>query len=333
MTSFDNLKNVFPSKDFPFKIFYNSDCLLHNPGEQHPERPERIQVIIEGCRVLNTKECIDLQYPDPTTISQLCSLYPEDYLHRVEQTCLSGASYFMSRDNPVGPESFKSILAAGGLAITLGRHLASGNGGFALTRPPGHHAGIAQAEGFCFLNHIALAVGEIRKVDPEARILIADFDVHHGNGTSSIFWTDSLVLFYSIHGSPAYIYPGTGWEGEQGDGAGRGYTLNVPMPLGTSGDEWIGAFESHFRKCAENFGPEYILISAGFDARTGDPFRLMKVEDEHYYAAVSTLIEVTQQCCPGRLGLVLEGGYSLDVLRRVVPNILQQLSSYYNRLH
>ena len=249
---------------------------------------------------------------------------------RLEEACLRRKSYFMSLDNPICFDSFKAILAAGGLALELGKRLKNGKGGFALTRPPGHHAGINKSEGFCFLNHIGLAIEEIRKSDPHCRILVADFDVHHGNGTCEIYYHDNKILFFSIHGPPAQLYPGTGAEHNKGEGTGVGYTTNVPLPIGTKGDVWLNVFRNNLEKCSSQFQPDYILASAGFDAHIDDPFALMQVEDEHYLKAISVLIEITQHYCPGRIGFVLEGGYSVKVLRRLVPKIIVQISSYYN---
>ena len=319
MTAVQKLAEQFPEakNTLPFIIFFNPDCLLHDVGPNHPECSERLEAIIEGCLALDDKDSINFHFPPSATITQLTILHPEDYLLRLEEACLSGQPYFMSGDNPICPDSFKAILAAGGLAIELGKHLVAGSGGFALTRPPGHHAGKKHAEGFCFLNHIGLVIEVIREDDPEARILVVDFDVHHGNGTSSIYWKYDSIFFFSIHGSPASIYPRTGWEYEQGEEAGQGYTLNAPMPLGTTGGLWLKTFLAHLQKCTKDFNPEYILVSAGFDAHINDPFGLMKVKDEHYYEAIAKLIDITEKYCPGRLGLVLEGGYSFDVLRHM----------------
>ena len=325
------LSQFFPPKSLPFSILFNPDCLLHDTGPDHPERAQRLRAIIEGCCSIKNKDSIDFRYPSPATITDLTILHPKQYLMNLENACLRQASCFMSPDNPICFDSFKAILAAGGLALELGKLLVSGKAGFALTRPPGHHAGINRSEGFCFLNHVGLAIEEIRKSDPNSRILIVDFDVHHGNGTCDIYRKENKILFFSIHGPPTQLYPGTGSEHSQGEGAGLGYTINVPLPIGTKGGFWLKAFGSNLKKSAALCKPQFILASAGFDAHKDDPFALMEVDDKHYLEAISILIDVTQQYCPGRIGFLLEGGYSIEVLKRLVPMILVKLSSYYNR--
>lgn len=326
------IRQLFPSKSLPFSIFFNPDCFLHDTGPSHPEQSQRLQAIIDGCLAINSKDSIDFRYPRSATITDLTILYSQEYLMRLEEACLRKKGYFMSMDNPICFDSFKAILAAGGLALELGRNLISRRCGFALTRPPGHHAGIDKAEGFCFINHIGLAIEQIRLSDPNGRILVVDFDVHHGNGTCDIYRKDDKVFFYSIHGIPENLYPGTGFKHDQGEEIGEGHTLNVPLSIGTRGDIWLTTFQSNLEKSAARCNPQYILVSAGFDAHVDDPFALMKVEDEHYLKAITALTEATQRFCPGRLGLVLEGGYSLSVLGRLIPKIIVNLSTYYNRL-
>ena len=327
---FQDLNRIFPTKGLPFSILYHPDCDLHDTGLNHPERSQRLRAIIEGCLDIKDKAAIDFQYPAPATITDLTILHPEDYLMKLEEACLRQSSYFMSPDNPICFVSFKAILAAGGVALELGRRLLKGKGGFALTRPPGHHAGINRSEGFCFLNHVGLAIEEIRRSDPNCRILIVDFDVHHGNGTCDIYCKDKNILFLSIHGPPTQLFPGTGSPRSRGEGAGLGYTINVPLPMGTKGDIWIKALSSNLKNSVVLCRPNFLLVSAGFDAHKEDSFALMEVEDNHYLEAISILIDVTQQYCPGRIGFVLEGGYSIEVLKRLVPKIIVDLSSHYN---
>ncbi len=331
MTNLKNFKKIFPPNELPFRIFFNPDCMLHDTGFSYPECAQRLQSIIEGCLSLANKDFICFNYPPAASISQLTSLHPRDYLTRLETQCLQGREFFMSLDNPICPQTFDAILAAGGLAIALGNHLNSRKGGFALTRPPGHHAGIAKAEGFCFLNHAGLIERQIRKEYPKAKIFIIDFDVHHGNGTSDIFLEDNRIFYMSIHSSPKQTYPGSGHKDEKGERGGKGYTLNLPLPVGTDGDTWLKTVESNITEAISVFNPDFMLISAGFDAHVDDPFALMRVEDKHYLSIVSTLIAITETYCPGRLGIILEGGYSLDVLRHLVPEIISQLSAFYNR--
>jgi acetoin utilization deacetylase AcuC-like enzyme len=248
------------------------------------------------------------------------------YLMRLEEACLCDKPYFMSEDCVVHYESFGAIMAAAGTALALGRALADGDSGFALTRPPGHHAGRETAEGFCFLNHAALATAAFRLSFPEARVLIVDFDVHHGNGISDLFYRDPATFYYSIHGSPAHIYPWRGFSNECGDGRAAGTTLNVTLPIGCDGATWLSSFAENLQLAVATHRPEATFVCAGFDAHRDDPFGLMNVEDEHFLAAVKLLDELAGE----RLGLLLEGGYHPVILAKLVPAIIRRLAASRN---
>jgi acetoin utilization deacetylase AcuC-like enzyme len=259
-------------------------------------------------------------------LNEIANVHDQNYLMALESCILSGKSVFMSGDNYVCRDSLDAIRASAGMSRKLANTLIEGGAGFALTRPPGHHAGRAKAEGFCFVNNVAIAAHEIASKDAGARILIVDFDLHHGNGTDSFFCENSSVFYYSIHGAPQSIYPHTGYENEVGYGEGMGYTKNIPLPEGTPGDEWLKYFGIGLHSVAERFRAQYILVSAGFDAHEQDPFSFMKVQDEHYLKACLMLVELAKTQCAGRIGFLLEGGYSLDVMERLVPLCIETLS-------
>ena len=244
---------------------------MHDVGEGHPETSARLSSILRGCVNLPADLSVSFQVPPPASISQLELVHEKDYLRRLEASCLQLSPFFMSPDNHINPNTFCAVLAAGGCAIALGETLLEKGAGFALIRPPGHHAGKNSAEGFCFINHIALAIETIRQKEPDATFLVVDFDVHHGNGIDYIYYDDPKVFYYSLHGAPDHIYPHSGYVHETGQGAGTGYTCNITLSLESSGDDWLRYFESNLRDVEQKMQPDYLLVGAGFDAHREDP--------------------------------------------------------------
>ena len=183
---------------------------------------------------------------------------------------------------------------------------------FCAVRPPGHHALKDRAMGFCFFNNVAIAAKYIQNKHHLARVLIVDWDVHHGNGTQAIFYDDPSVFYFSTHQSP--FYPGTGGADEKGEGKGRGFTLNVPLPAGSGDADYAKAFEEKLKPAAAAFQPDFVLISAGFDAARGDLLGRMDLTPEGYAQLTRIVKAIAQQYCKGRLVSVLEGGYNLEAL-------------------
>ncbi len=321
-----DLCRKFPYHPGAFLVLYHPDCLLHEGHLDHPEKPARLFAALQGCfDRLSGSEKLSFQIASPASFSELELVHDRSYLRSLEACCLSDKSIFMSEDNYLSSHSLESILAAAGCSRRLGEWVAGGGQGGALIRPPGHHAGRNNAEGFCFVNHLALAVETIRQTHPQGRFLAVDFDVHYGNGISSIFQEDPQVYYFSQHGSPAHIYPYSGDEQERGSGAGEGFTRNITLPLDTDGESWRASLCSNLQEIAADFRPDFLLVSAGFDAHREDPFSLMQVEDQHYLQAARALKEVAQTHCDGRMGFVLEGGYSTTVLERLVPEFIEEL--------
>lgn len=322
------LEQRFPFKKGNFLVVYHPDCLLHDVGEGHPETTARLDSIIRECLQLPAGLPVSFVVPPPATKLQLELVHERDYLLRLEASCLRSDVFFMSPDNHISQDTFSAVLAAGGCAIALGETLLGHGAGFALVRPPGHHAGKRNAEGFCFINHIALAIETIRQKEPDATFMVVDFDVHHGNGIDSIYCNDPKVFYYSLHGTPDHIYPHTGYVHETGQGAGTGYTCNITLSLNSSGDEWLRHFELNLHGVEQKMKPDYLLVGAGFDAHREDPFGLMNVEDHHFLKAVRLLKKIAIDHCAGRAGFFLEGGYSTAVLGRLVPEIIAVLSAF-----
>lgn len=323
----DGLEKRFPFRKGCFQAFYHPDCLLHEVGEWHPETPARLSSILKGCAMLPLHLPVSFQISAPAKMSQLELVHAKVYLLSLEASCQQPDSPFMSPDNHISCNTFRAVLAAGGCALALAETLLGGCAGFALIRPPGHHAGKKSAEGFCFINHIALAIETIRQKDPAATFLVVDFDVHHGNGIDQIYCDDPKVFYYSLHGTPDHIYPHSGYVQETGRGAGIGYTRNITLPLESSGDDWLQHFKVNLSEVERKICPDYLLVGAGFDAHREDPFGVMNVEDRHFLEAVRLLKKTAADYCAGRAGFFLEGGYSTAVLERLVPEIIALLAA------
>jgi acetoin utilization deacetylase AcuC-like enzyme len=195
--------------------------------------------------------------------------------------------------------------------------------GFAFVRPPGHHAESDRVMGFCLFNNVAAGAAHLRRTHGAGRVLILDWDVHHGNGTQEIFWRDGSVLFVSLHEYP--LYPGTGAASERGDGDGEGTTLNVPLSAGGGDAEYAEAMRALVVPAIRRFAPEFVLVSAGFDAHRDDRLANMSVTEAGFAALARTAVDLAAECCDGRLVLVLEGGYALGALRRSAAAVLAEL--------
>ena len=310
-----------------FSIFFSDNCLHHSGDKDHPERPARLAKILENIEIWKQNKNVSMQNLGACRISQLLDVHCSDYLHRLEASTFAGKSSFMCPDNYLCIDSLDAILSAANCAIHLAESLLKGNSSFAAIRPPGHHAFKNKAEGFCFVNNAAVAAELIKASHPNAKILITDFDVHHGNGVEDIFKARSDVFYYSIHASSKAVYPYSGQESYTGEGQGKGFTKNIEMPMDCKGDIWFAAFKDSYIKISEEFKPDFQLICAGFDAHTEDPFGLMEVEDEHYEKCFQLIKESAKKYSSDRCGFLLEGGYNPFVLQRLTNSLVNTFTA------
>ncbi len=297
--------------------------LKHDPGEFHPERPERIGVLLDLAEQLDERR-FQLLAPTTADRSEIESCHSSEYVALIEGTSKTN-QYALDGDTITCRDSFGvGLLAVGGFLRLLGAIAAAETAnGFALVRPPGHHALKNRAMGFCLFNTIAIGARHLKRVHGAKRILIVDWDVHHGNGTQEAFYDDASVLFISTHQFP--FYPGTGAIDEIGVNGGEGYTINVPLPAGCGDAEYLRVFEELVVPAADKFAPEWILVSAGFDSHRRDPLGGMNVTDEGFGAMAQILLRLAERHAGGKIAFLLEGGYDLAALHKSVAAVLKAM--------
>jgi acetoin utilization deacetylase AcuC-like enzyme len=299
--------------------------LKHQPGEFHPERPERVKVLLDLAASLDGAE-YQLLPPRAATRSQLEMCHSAEHVALVESTSKTN-HYALDGDTVTSRDSFAvGVLAVGGFlrmldAIAAGESL----GGFALVRPPGHHARPEQAMGFCLFNTIAIGAEHLKRMHQAQRVLVMDWDVHHGNGTQEMFYSDSSVFYVSTHQYP--FYPGTGAAREVGSGAGEGYTLNIPLPAGCCDEEYLAVFRDIIVPAVKNYEPDWILVSAGFDPHRRDPLGGMGVTENGFAAMARALVSLADKWAGSRIAFLLEGGYDLTALSGSVGAVLKEIRS------
>jgi acetoin utilization deacetylase AcuC-like enzyme len=293
--------------------------LAHQPGRGHPESPARLRAVSLGMARAGLADAVVPVAPVAATDEDLERIHPEAYRRALRSFCEAGGGS-LDGDTAVVPESWEAALLAAGAGIEVIRRLEGGEGdvGFCAVRPPGHHALASQAMGFCLFNNVAVAAAHLR--DRGERVLIVDYDAHHGNGTQDLFWSDPDVLYVSMHEWPQY--PGTGSIHEVGAGAGRGTTLNLPFPSYTTGDVYRQAVDEVVVPVAAAFAPTWLLISAGFDAHRADPITSLGLTSGDYADLTIALLGLVPE---GRRLLFLEGGYDLDALADCTGSVLSAL--------
>jgi len=305
---------------------FDTGFLKHDAGYGHPECAARLSRTMD---YLNEQHWFSSLIPvsaRPADLDQIRQIHSEQYIRHVRETCRSGAPYLDSQDVGVCIDSYDVALLAAGtpLAIADAVMKRSIGNGFALLRPPGHHAEFNMALGFCLFNNVAVLARYLQRQHGLDKILILDWDVHHGNGTQHSFEEDPSVMYISTHQYP--YYPGTGAADETGIGRGAGTVLNCPMPAGSTDQDYERVFREKIIPRISTFQPEFIIISAGFDAHQDDPLAQICLSTEFFGWMTERIMELSDQICEGRVISVLEGGYNLDVLPLCIEQHLLKLS-------
>ena len=299
--------------------------LLHKVREGFPEKPKRLEAIVARLKERKLWERLVLIEPRAAEVKWLTAIHEANYIRRAQAACQAGLDQLDCTDMPICPQSYDAAVAAAGGVLAAVDAVMDGNvdNAFCAVRPPGHHAMKDRAMGFCMFNNVAVAARYIQKKHKLARVLIVDWDVHHGNGTQAAFYDDSTVFYFSTHRSP--FYPGTGEANETGAGKGAGSKLNVPLPVGAGDANVIDAFRGKLVPAADAFRPDFVLVSAGFDAHQADPLGGMKFTAQGYAELTRIVQTIARRHARGRLVTVLEGGYDPESLAESVESHLKAM--------
>ncbi len=307
-----------PNRQAKTGFLFDEIFLEHKTTPDHPEKPQRLVAIIDNLKEKNLYSKL-VQVPVlPADINYLLKVHTKEYIEHVKQVCQNGEGYLDSMDTPVSEKSYEAALMAAGAVTSAIDAVMEGKIGnaFCAVRPPGHHAEKDRAFGFCIFNNIAIGAKYIQDKYKLRKILIVDWDVHHGNGTQHTFYNDPDILYFSVHQYP--FYPYSGEESEKGEGKGLNFTINCPLPAGSTDIDYIEIFENKLKPAALSFSPDFVLISAGFDSHKNDLLGGMKVTEQGYSQMTRIVKEIAQKCCKSRIVSILEGGYNLQDLANSV---------------
>ncbi len=311
----------------PLGICQDERFKRHRTGPGHPECPARLDAVGAGLEDAGVLAHAAVIQPEPIDRGALEARHDPVYVRRFEQACQAGQPVIDVPDCTISRASFEiALLAAGGVVAAVGGILSGAyRRAFCAVRPPGHHAEPDRAMGFCMFNNVALAADAARRAGIE-RVLILDWDVHHGNGTQHMFYHDPSVYYISLHGHPEYLFPGTGLAEEIGEGEARGTTLNLPLMPGATDDDARAAFRESVMPAVRSFEPEFVLLSTGFDAHRDDPLGILSWTDAVFEEMLTQVLELADHTAEGRVLSVLEGGYDPAVLRRCTAAHVRRLA-------
>lgn len=310
-------------------IIYSQKYLDHDPGRGHPESPRRLRVIIDELNrndLFKKRNCT-LVEPKSANIKEVQLVHKSDHIQLVKESSERGGGLLDLGDTVVGPKSFEvALLAVGGTLKAVDLVMAEKfQNAFALVRPPGHHAGPYYAMGFCLFNNIAIAAAHLLKNFNLDRVLILDIDSHHGNGTQEIFYQTKKVLYISLHHDPRG-FPGTGFVDETGKGEGLGYNVNIPFPFRIDDQTYLQAIDQIVIPIVSQFKPQFILVSAGFDGHYTDPVGGLSLSASGYLETFRKTLNLASRFCEGKLVTVLEGGYGLNFLGKIITAVVAEMA-------
>jgi len=305
-------------------VYSHPDCLLKDNGPNHPEKKERLQVILKSIKDIKSKD-IDFKKAPLADLEKIFLIHPATHINNIfsliPNSGLVGIEKEPYADTLLCPNSKNAILRSCGAGIAAADSIIQNNEKrvFCAIRPPGHHAETVRANGFCFVNNAAVTAKYLQKKYKIKKIAIIDFDVHHGNGTQEIFYKDKNVFYGSIHEHP--LFPGTGLETE----VGIGNIVNAPIKAGMNGKDFLKIFDDRILNNIDKFQPEIILISAGFDAHERDPLANINLESKHFFSLTKKIVEIANIHSQGRIISFLEGGYDLVALSESIKEHLNGL--------
>jgi len=316
----------------PVVLVRHPACFTHSTGPRHPESPARLTGILDAVHTDPAlgRDVLVVVDAQPVETEDLLLAHAPAHVSLVrgmsDRAAVRGEIDWIDPDTAVSGMSFLAAVASAGCAVTAAELVATGHAGagFALCRPPGHHAGYDRAAGFCLFNNVVIAARRLQAVGLAQRILVVDWDVHHGDGTQSILWEDPSTFYLSLHLYPHY--PGTGAAWERGGGPGAGAIRNVPLPVGTGRAEYLRRFSEALAAALREFEPDFVLVSAGFDCLARDPLGGFLLEPEDLHAITGEIVARTRPSAGGRVVAVLEGGYVPERMGLGAVNVLRALA-------
>jgi acetoin utilization deacetylase AcuC-like enzyme len=309
--------------------FYTNPIYLEHDTGSHPENANRLRAILERLESQDLMGKFKVEAGRPASSAEIKMLHSEKLVSEVEAASESGAQMLHTQDCVISSQTYKAALHAVGSVLDAALEVAERrlDNAFCAVRPPGHHAEFDSAMGFCFFNNIALAAEFLSREMGFQRVLIVDFDVHHGNGTQHFFEERADIFYVSMHQDPRTCYPGTGFAEERGRGVGTGYTLNVPVPPGMEDAEYLQSFYTEVEPKLKEYNPDFVLISAGFDAHRDDPLASLNLTESTFRELSFELKRLAEQTAGGRILSMLEGGYDLNALSSCVKEHLLILAA------